>query len=280
MDNIAHLIATFWQNLQQGQWPQLGYWNYALLALLVAAEGPIATLLGAAAAAAGFMRPDLVFLAAATGNLLADLGWYTLGYLGRVEWLLRYGRWLGVRRRHLERLQRGMHHHARKILLVAKLTAGLVIPSLIAAGLARVPLRRWFPVVVAAEMLWTGALVLIGYYAAAAIVQVERGLHFLAIFGALLLLLGLLEGIRRWFRAQETVLSAGDEDAVESTVETAAILDRPARPRRVGPVERPSRNGAAAASEASRIPSRPAQPGVNGQAPAQSPASRAKGPNS
>ncbi len=277
MDNIAHVIATFWQNLQQGQLPQLGAWNYALLALLVAVEGPIATLLGAAAAATGLMRPDLVFLSAAAGNLLADLGWYTLGYLGRVEWLLRYGRWLGVRQRHLERLQRGMRHHARKILLVAKLTAGLVIPSLISAGLARVPLRRWFPVVVVAEMLWTGTLVLVGYYAAAAIAQVERGLHILAILGAVLLFLGLLEGIRRWFRSQETTLAEEDEDAEDDgSLAAGAEMGLP----RFGSAEAsPSGNGLQPVPGLGHGLPRALQPGTNGHAPAQkSPAPRAEGP--
>ena len=36
-----------------GQLPELGHWTYILLALLVMVEGPIATLLGAAAASAG-----------------------------------------------------------------------------------------------------------------------------------------------------------------------------------------------------------------------------------
>ena len=272
MDNIAHVIATFWQNLQQGQLPQLGAWNYALLAVLVAVEGPIATLLGAAAAAAGLMRPDLVFLSAAAGNLLADLGWYTLGYLGRVEWLLRYGRWLGVRRRHLDRLQRAMHHHARKILLVAKLTAGLVIPSLVAAGLARVPLRRWFPVVAAAEMLWTGTLVLVGFYAAAAIAQVERGLHILAILGALLLFLGLLEGIRRWFRSQEALLAEEEEDPVASPEDVSL----PA-PGSAGMAL--SRNGVnRVPGPGFGLPQAP-PPGINGHAPApKTPASQTEHP--
>jgi membrane protein DedA with SNARE-associated domain len=42
------------------------------------------------------MRPGLVFLAAATGNLTADSLWYTLGYAGKLEWALRFGRRLGL----------------------------------------------------------------------------------------------------------------------------------------------------------------------------------------
>ncbi|HEX9018741.1 MAG TPA: hypothetical protein VF806_06125, partial [Anaerolineaceae bacterium] len=75
----------------------LGWWAYLLLALLVMVEGPVATLAGAVAASAGYMKPMGVFFSAASGNLLSDILWYTLGYLGRREWLHRYGGYVGLR---------------------------------------------------------------------------------------------------------------------------------------------------------------------------------------
>ena len=36
--------------IRHGGWPDLGVWSYVLLAILVATEGPITTLIGAAAA--------------------------------------------------------------------------------------------------------------------------------------------------------------------------------------------------------------------------------------
>lgn len=211
--DLVKLLEEFWRNFQSGQFQELGYWNYILLALLVTIEGPIVTMLGAAAAAAGFMRPFFVFVSAAIGNLIADLGWYYLGYVGRIGWLLRYGRWLGIRRRHIRRLMRGMHNHSRKILLVAKLSTGFVIPTLIAAGLVKVPWRRWFPVVFAAEMVWTGSLVLIGYYATQAIKQIELGLHYVAILGFVVVPILLIWLTRRKLRPTDTVSdSNGDED--------------------------------------------------------------------
>ncbi len=59
--------------LRSGHLPEFGYWTYIVLGLLVLIEGPIATLLGAAAASAGLMRPWAVFLAAAIGNLSRGL---------------------------------------------------------------------------------------------------------------------------------------------------------------------------------------------------------------
>ena len=214
MDSLLKFFEGFWHSLQSGQVPNLGIWNYVLLAVFVFIEGPIATLLGAAAASAGVMKIDLVFVAASTGNLSADSAWYLLGYTGRVEWLLRHGRWLGIRRHHLERLRRLMNRHAPKILLAAKLTSALIIPSLIAAGMARVPWRRWFPPVLAGEVIWTGSLVLIGYYATQLVGKVERDVRYLAGIGIVVFLAILVWFIRRALRqrGERGESGQGDDD--------------------------------------------------------------------
>jgi membrane protein DedA with SNARE-associated domain len=181
MNTFFQLVQNFILAMKTGQLPQLGYWTYLVLAVLVAIEGPVATLLGAAAASAGLMRPWLVLIAAAAGNLTADSLWYTLGYVGKLEWLLRIGRKLGLQPNLLERLEKGMHKHAAKILFMAKLTVSFMIPSLIAAGLVKVPWRRWFPALFAGEMIWTGSLILIGYFATEAIKRVEQGVEYLVL---------------------------------------------------------------------------------------------------
>jgi membrane protein DedA with SNARE-associated domain len=216
MDLLLKLTREFWVSLQSGQLPNLGGWNYVLLALFVTIEGPIATLLGAAAASAGLMQLDLVFVAASVGNLGADTLWYLLGYTGRIEWLFRYGRWLGLRPHHLGRLRRVMNDHARKILFVAKLTNAFIIPSLIAAGLARLPWRRWFPSILVGEVMWTGSLVLIGYYATEAIKQIERDVRYLAVIAPTVFLLALLWWFRRALRhKQESDESIFDDKELE-----------------------------------------------------------------
>ena len=49
MASLLKIIGDFLANLQAGILPNLGYWSYVLLALFVAVEGPITTLLGAPA---------------------------------------------------------------------------------------------------------------------------------------------------------------------------------------------------------------------------------------
>lgn len=161
------------------------FWVYLALAAAVAVEGPIVTLVAAGAAVNGVLHPGWVFVAATTGNLSADTGWYALGYLGKLDWVKRYGRWLRIRPELVTDLERDIQRNASRLLVLAKLTLGFVIPALIATGLARVPMRRWFPQLAAAEFLWTGGLVIIGYLFGAYIQTLERGAQWLAVGGGL-----------------------------------------------------------------------------------------------
>jgi len=182
-----------------------------LLVFLVAVEGPIATLLGAAAASAGLMRLVWVFIAASTGNLIADTLWYTLGYIGKIEIILRIGQKLGLSRELLERLQKGMREHTTRILFIAKLTVSFVIPSLIAAGLVKAPWRRWFPAIFAGELIWTGSLILLGFYATEAIKRVEKGVEYLALGGGMIFVIFLIFMGRRLLKKKYQEISLLDE---------------------------------------------------------------------
>ncbi len=200
-----------YEALRAGHLPELGFYTYIILGLLVLIEGPIATLLGAAAASAGLMRPWGVFAAAAIGNLTADTLWYTLGYLGKSNWIRNLGRMFGVSDSLIKHLEQQMIDHAVRVLFLAKLTLSFIIPSLIAAGLLRIPWKRWFPSLIAAETLWTGSLVLIGYFTTEAIKRVAQWVEYVGLAISVLFVLGVIfEGrrlIRQWDRDQEEAAS-------------------------------------------------------------------------
>jgi len=205
-------LDTFWSTVQSGGFQEWGRWNYLILFMLIVVEGPIATLLGAAAASAGFMRLPLVILVSATANLVADIGWYSLGHISREETLVRYLGWAGLRRRHVDKLRWAMHRHARKVLLIAKFSTGFAIPALVAAGLSKVPLRRWFPVVLLTGIAWSAFLALVGFYATEAIKQVQLGLHYLALIGLVAGFVLVLYLARRSLQSTHSFMDEIDDD--------------------------------------------------------------------
>jgi len=200
---IFEHIKEFLAGIDLAQITALGPFSYLILALLVAIEGPIATLLGAAAASLGYLNPFVVFFAAATGNLTADTLWYYLGYIGKLEWVNRFGQRVGVSLDKLVQLEDNLKAHAPKVLFVSKLTVSPMIPALISTGLIKYPWRRWFPSVFAGEMIWTGSLVIIGYFGVQAIQKVELGLEH-AILVVTLVFIVLIIWFGRQFLKKET----------------------------------------------------------------------------
>jgi membrane protein DedA with SNARE-associated domain len=186
MVSILSTIPVLYNQIQP-----LNSWFYIALALLVAVEGPLATLAAAVASSAGYMDPKLVFIFASCGNLCADILWYSLGYLGKIELIEKYGAWFGIKQNTIQRLKLGIHEHVGKFLFVAKLTLGLVVPTLVAAGLARVPWRRWIGVLLLAESIWTGCLVLAGYYYGQYVLRIENGIKWLSLGSTIILIIGL-----------------------------------------------------------------------------------------
>lgn len=162
----------------------VGVWSYILLGIFVLLEGPLATLAGAVAASAGLMKPGWVFFAASVGNLSADILWYSLGYLGKTRWITSYGKWVGIKPEQVEQLEGEIQQHAPKLLLLAKLTMGFVVPALVATGMARVPLRRWFYALITGETIWTGTLVLLGYFFGRYVQTIENGIEAVIIIGS------------------------------------------------------------------------------------------------
>ena len=218
---VAHDVLS-------GHYPELGAWSYFLLAALVATEGPLSTLLGATAAAAGLLDVWWVLAATVVGNITGDTLWYALGYHGKMSWLVRHGRWLGLRPHHLARLEREMHAHATKLIVFAKVAYGLIVPTIVAAGMARVPFRKWFPVVFVVETLWSCLLVWVGYHATGMIQDIERvlvavGLTALLVGGGFLL----LRLARRRFEEQAIALDplGHAQERALSEVVTEVVTD-------------------------------------------------------
>jgi len=216
---IIDQIRQFIANLDLMTISQWGFWSYLILAALVAIDGPIATLLGAAAASLGLMHPGFVFLAASTGNLTSDTLWYSLGYVGKIEWLKRFGRRLGISDQKLEILEKMLHDHAPIILFVSKLTVSPMIPALIATGLIKYPWRKWFPFVFAGEMIWTGSLVLIGFFGLIAIKKVQLGIEHAILAGSIIFIVTVFLLGRRFLRKEIQTTGETPETASEEKKE-------------------------------------------------------------
>jgi membrane protein DedA with SNARE-associated domain len=157
--------------------PALAFLPYCILGLLAMTEGPIATLMGGAATSSGLLLPLPVYFSVVLGNLTADMGWYGLGRFSKLEWITRLCQRLGIDPDRIERMERGIQRHAPRLLFLAKLTVGFPIPTLVATGLSRVPVRRWVGMLILGELIKSAVLVSAGYLYGQAIQQASTGVQ-------------------------------------------------------------------------------------------------------
>jgi membrane protein DedA with SNARE-associated domain len=136
---------------------------YCILGLATMLEGPISLLAGGAAISSGLLLPVPVYLSVVTGNLTGDMCWYGLGRFAKMEWILRLCPRFRIDPQKIVDLRNGIQKHAPRLLFLTKLTVGFPIPTLIATGLSRVPIRRWIGMLILGELIKSAAFVAAGY---------------------------------------------------------------------------------------------------------------------
>jgi len=139
---------------------QYGYW---ILYPLMIVEGPIVTLIGGGLAAMGILRLEIVFLLSVAGDLTMDIGLYYFGLYGNK----RLRKWIAKHKR-LERkrsqIQRFFKNHGGKVIFFVKISSGLCYITFITAGMIKMPLGKFLRFSLIGGVLWSGSLVLLGYF--------------------------------------------------------------------------------------------------------------------
>jgi len=147
---------------------------YLAMVLTNLLEGLFRTLAGGITVFGMYLRPLPAFAAVVTGNLVADMAWYSLGRYSKLDWIKRLGPRFGVNLQIIDEMELEIQKHAPRFLFLAKLTVGLPVPSLIATGLSKVPVRRWIGMLLLAELIRTSVFISLIFLYASAIGQASN----------------------------------------------------------------------------------------------------------
>jgi membrane protein DedA with SNARE-associated domain len=194
---MQHLIAT-----------------YGLLAIcaLMAAESaciPVpseVTMLFAGALAAGAVsgpHPGLaaVVVAGTLGNVVGSYLAWLIGKCGGRSWLLRWGRYVGLRPQEIDKAQDWFDRRGASVVFWSRLLPGIRTFISLPAGIAEMPAARFGIYTVAGCLPWTAVLAVVGYGIGADWQTIERVLRrdsvivTMVVFGAIGI--SVLSAIRR-----------------------------------------------------------------------------------
>ncbi len=148
--------------------------------------------------------PSLVYIAGSA--LFGDIVWYTIGYHFGHRFAHRFGKFFGINTEHIAQVRDIFHRHDSRILLLSKVTNGfgLSIVTLFTAGLSRIPFTRYITFNILGEIIWTGALIGVGYFFSHLYVVVNNTLGKVSIVGGFLILVILFIAIGRLVQVRLT----------------------------------------------------------------------------
>ncbi len=151
--------------------------SYLAMGLANLLDSLMGTFSGSITVSGLLLQPIPVFVTIVSGNLLADMGWYNLGRFVQLERLKRFGKRLRINLEIVDDLALEIQNHAPRFLFLAKLTVGLPVPSLIATGLSKVPIRRWIGMLVLAELIRSATFVTLVFLYASAIGRASQDMQ-------------------------------------------------------------------------------------------------------
>ena len=135
-----------------------------LFFVLAFLEGPLVTAAAGAASALGYYSIYLIIIISILGDLSADAVCYLIGYFSGRRLIFRYGHWIGLTHERVEKIEKLLHRHAAKAIVIVKLSPVIPVPGLIFIGSSRVPLRKFIVTSLIITFPKSLLFALLGYY--------------------------------------------------------------------------------------------------------------------
>ena len=127
-------------------------------------EGPTVGLIVGFLVRVHFINLYLGYLAHVSGDWLADMMYYTIGYFGGTAIIPKMARILKFSVKEVEDIEQSFKTHSKKLIIVGKITHVIGFPILIAAGVTRYDWRKFLVLDLVATLIKGAILVFIGFY--------------------------------------------------------------------------------------------------------------------
>ncbi len=140
--------------------------NFKYIAIFIGSfiEGPTVGLIVGFLARVHYIHLTIGYLAHVSGDWLADMMYYTIGYFGGAAIVPKMAKIFKFSVQEVEGLEESFKTHSKKLIMVGKITHVIGFPILIAAGVIRYSWRDFLFLDLVATFIKGAILVFIGFY--------------------------------------------------------------------------------------------------------------------
>ncbi|MFA6106322.1 MAG: DedA family protein [Patescibacteria group bacterium] len=123
--------------------PILLQYKYFFLLPAMILEGPIITVVAGFLVSIGLLNGYLAYLIVVAGDLTGDFLYYAIGRYGRENFIVKWGKYIGITKERMVMLDDHYNEHAGKTMLAGKFLHGVGGVILASAGASKVPLLKF-----------------------------------------------------------------------------------------------------------------------------------------
>jgi membrane protein DedA with SNARE-associated domain len=154
-----------------GLMSSLGYWGIGLLMFLENLFPPIPSELimplAGFTVAQGKMNFGIAIFAGTVGTMAGTYAWYYLGQLVNYHrlqvWTERYGKWIGVTAKDIDRVNNWFNKHGSKAVFFGRMVPGIRTLISLPAGINNMPFVNFTIYSTIGTLIWTAALTIAGF---------------------------------------------------------------------------------------------------------------------
>lgn len=179
--------------------------KYPIIFLIVIIEGPIIMMMSGLLLRLGFASFWPIYFVLMAGDLVGDVFWYTMGYHFAHPLAGRYGKFIGLTPKLVEKTKSVFDNHQQKILFISKITMGLGLPqtTLVVAGMSKMPFKKYIGSLFLGQIIFTGVLLSVGYFFGNLYEKINNNLKILSVVTFIVMISLIIYGVKSYYIKHE-----------------------------------------------------------------------------
>lgn len=138
--------------------------GYLIIFIAIIIGGPIFISAAAFAAALGYLNVYAIFSLALFGEIAVDTVFYLIGRISRVSVVERFGHYFGLTSQRILKLEKMLHQHSWKTLLIIKYSPIIPVLGFIITGAAKIRFKKFFYILLVLSLPKAIFFTVIGYF--------------------------------------------------------------------------------------------------------------------